>query len=154
MSQEARASRRHVGTQTLQVKVGFRPGSRNPIQVQPITLTNSIGKVVWYCPDLPEGARLQIVFPKDQRGPFMALRRYPGEIVGLGNRGPDETSRKYTYKVRIRGIGSSSEATPELALAAMDEEGGTEQTLEGKGDLLNEATNEVCPDPPIEDPPY
>ncbi len=135
MSQEVGESRRKSGTKTLDVEVRIESGSPHPVRVRPITLTNSIGKVVWHCPDLPAGARLQIIFPDDPRGPFFSLAESTeSQVIGLGNRGPGETSRRYVYQVRIGGI------NPELV---------------GPGDLKNQATRPVygSPDPPVKEPP-
>ena len=110
MSPEAGESRRELGTRTLEIEVQIRPGSPNPVFVRPITLTNSVGKVVWRCADLPAGAGLRIVFPDDPRGPFFSLKAVSeSEVVGLGNRGPEETGREYLYTVAIAGT------DPELA---------------------------------------
>lgn len=134
MSPEAATSKPR-GRRTLNVVVRLEPGASHPVHVRPITLTNSIARVVWRCPGLPPGARLQILFADDPRGPFFSLEESGGEVIGLGNRGPDDTSRKYAYTVKVGG--------------------GTHPPLQGPGRLTNHAT-EPLPgsiDPPDPEPP-
>jgi hypothetical protein len=114
---------------TLRVTVHARAGAP-PIHPRTITLTNSVEKVVWRCLDLPSGATLQIVFRADPRGPFFLLESKGSEVIGWGNRGPEETSRRYTYVASIQT--------------------GTVAKPVGSGNLKNNATKPV---PMIVDPP-
>ena len=156
MSPGTRESKRVPTKQTLRVEVKIKPGSKSKpprVRVRRITLDGSISKVVWYCPDLEDGTKLQIIFPGDPRGPFYVLEEASesGEVRGHGNRGLGDALEQYTYTVRISEI-----SPPSVAMAASLSDpmlGETEQELEGEGEMENTATDPVCPDPPIEIPP-
>ena len=84
---------------TVQGKLGD-PG----ITPHTITLTDHVHTVRWRCVNLARGARLEIDFAGDSRGPFVELRGAfadPHEVTGFGNRGPAHTVKEYAYEARI-----------------------------------------------------
>jgi hypothetical protein len=87
------------------LEVRVQAGLANPgISPQTITLTNQVHTVRWRCVNLPRGARLEIHFPADLRGPFVDLwstDANPREVAGFGNRGPQDTLPEYEYEARI-----------------------------------------------------
>ena len=107
---------------TVQGKLG-NPG----IVPQTITLTDQIHTVRWRCVNLASGARLEIHFADDPKGPFVELRGAFADhhvVTGFGNRGPAHSLKEYAYEARlVRRAGLSRTA--------------------GSGKLLNKATKAV-----------
>lgn len=126
----------------LEVTVQGRPGDPG-ISPQTITLTDHIHTVHWRCVNLARGARLEIHFPQDPLGPFVALEApaaAPRDVTGYGNRGPGDTRKEYRYQARIvRKSGLTRVA--------------------GTGRLINKATKRIndpraggLGEPPVEEP--
>jgi hypothetical protein len=147
---------------TLKVAVHARPGSLQPIRPRKITLTNRAHQVVWECRDLPPGAELLIAFREDPRGPFFHLEFAGSKVIGHGNRGPENTSRRYTYEARIRidrarrslGTAETDEAVGSLETVPIEADG--EVRPLGEGTVLNEVTHpcDPPPGPPWEEESY
>jgi hypothetical protein len=133
MSNEAKPSHEQneqAARETLEVTVSAQVDIRKPVDPESITLNNSVLRVVWRCPDLPSGASLQIIFEGDERGPFFSLESTGTEVIGSGNRGPEDTEERYSYEAMVQsGAGMQSA---------------------GKGRLKNHATRPIfttSPDP-------
>jgi hypothetical protein len=117
----------------------------DPVFPQTVNLTNAVHTVRWHCTDLPRGTFLQIHFPADPLGPFVAVveasaSTNPREVTGYGNRGPRKTLKEYDYEARVVGARGAVKVV-------------------GRGRLNNKATKVVRDpraggpgDPPIPDP--
>ncbi|HSN86167.1 MAG TPA: hypothetical protein VL025_05380 [Thermoanaerobaculia bacterium] len=128
--------REQIAHRTLEVTI--RAQAECPEFIHPITLNNSVLGVIWKSDDLPPGARLKIYFSDDPLGPFFLLQYLGNEVIGLGNRGLNETGiRKYTYEVKVQTA--------------------TELRVVGTGSLHNVVTQPIEPSPTtiweVRDPP-
>jgi hypothetical protein len=102
------------------------------VRPQHITLTDQVSNVVWECADLPPGGELVIAFLGDPRGPFVRVESSGNQVIGYGNRGPDDTSRHYEYEARVETDGAVQ--------------------LIGPGEVLNNATDPSPSERPLGPP--